>query len=378
VKKHLTELAIAKLKPPKKGVLEVFDLAYPGLALRVGHGGAKAFEHFHRAGGKLRRETLGRWPAVTLAEARESWRKTRESIAKGEVPMNRGKGGLFEVVVEEWLRRDQSDNRPSSQYQLRLIVDRDLVPVWRGRHIDDLGKRDVVAVTDAIVDRGASVQARQTQAYLKRFFKWCHARDLIAANPIAEMELLGKAKARDRVLTNEELVRVWRAASGPHGAVVKLLALTGARREEIAQLKWSEVDGDVVHLEGERTKNGEKHFIHLSAPALAVLNSVPRTSEFVFTTNDTKHVGSWNRAKAALDEASGVTGWRIHDLRRTLSTGMNELGIDPHIVESILGHTIKGVAGIYNRARYETAKRAALDAWGTHVMELIHSTQKIC
>jgi integrase len=375
MKKHLTEITVQKTRPPKKGSLEIFDLGYPGLALRIGHGGSKSFEMFYRTGGKLRRETLGRWPSVTLAQARDAWRRTREAIAKGETPARNGKGELFERVVEEWLRRDQSDNRPSSQYQLHLIVERDLLPAWSGRPIDAIGKRDVVAVLDAIVDRGAPVQARQTHAYLKRFFKWAHSRDLVTSNPVAAMEMLGKAKSRDRVLTNEELVKVWRAASGPHGAVVKLLALTGARREEIAQLRWSEIDGSTIRLEGERTKNGEPHLIYLSSPALAVLDTLARTnSEFVFTANNTKHVGSWNRAKSALDEAAGVTGWRIHDLRRTISTGLNELGVDPHIVESILGHTVKGVAGVYNRAKYESAKKAALDLWGAHVSALIHST----
>jgi integrase len=372
MKKHLTEISIQKLRPPKKGSLEVFDLGYPGLAVRVGHGGAKTFEHFHRAAGKLRRETLGRWPSITLAEARDKWRTTREAIARGEVPVRNGKGPLFEFVVEEWLRRDQSDNRKSSQYQLHLIVERDLLPAWRGRHLDTITKRDVVDVLDTIVDRGAPIQARQTQAYLKRLFKWCHSRDIIAANPIAAMEMLGKARSRDRVLADEELVRLWRAAcSGPHHAAVRLLILTGSRREEIARLQWSEIDGDTIRLEGERTKNGEPHIIQLSAPALEVLRDIRRTCEFVFTVDGKKPVGSWNRAKAALDKAAGVTGWRIHDLRRTVATGMNELGTEPHIVEAILGHTIKGVAGVYNRAKYEAGKRAALEAWGDHVTGLV-------
>jgi integrase len=375
VKKHLTELAVQKTRPPKTGSLEIFDLGYPGLALRIGHGGAKSFEMFYRVGGKLRRETLGRWPSITLAQARDAWRKTREAIAKGEAPVRKGQGELFEVVVEEWLRRDQSDNRSSSQYQLHRIIDRDLLPVWRGRSIDTIAKRDVVAVLDAIADRGAPIQARQTATYIKRFFKWCRSRDLIASDPIAAMELPAKAKSRDRVLTNDELVRVWRAASGSYGAAVKLLALTGARREEIAQLRWAEIEGSTIRLEGVRTKNGEMHLIHLSAPALEVLNSIRRTSEFVFTSSSTKRVGSWGRAKAALDEASGVTGWRIHDLRRTISTGLNEqLGIEPHIADAVLGHVVKGVSGTYNRAKYEAQKKAALDLWGAHVSALIHST----
>ena len=238
-----------------------------------------------------------------------------------------------------------------------------------------ISKRDVVAVLDAIVDRKAPYQARQTQSYLKRFFKWCHGRDLIEANPIAAMEMLGKAKSRDRVLTDAELVKVWLAAnSGPHHAVVRLLILTGTRREEIAKLRWSEIDDDVLRLGGDRMKMDEKHVVHLSAPALEVLRGIPRNGEFVFTLDGVKPLpNTWNRAKAKLDKACGVTDWQIRDLRRTVDTGMNEVGVEPHIVEAVLAHKVKGIAGVYNRAKYEAAKRKALEAWGDHVAKLVRS-----
>ena len=109
MKKHLTELSVERTRPPKDGSLEVFDLGYPGLALRVGHGGAKTFEMFYRVGGKLRRDTLGRWPAISLADARDAWRATRQAIAKGETPQRRKSPTmLFEFVVEEWIKRDAS------------------------------------------------------------------------------------------------------------------------------------------------------------------------------------------------------------------------------------------------------------------------------
>jgi integrase len=253
-------------------------------------------------------------------------------------------------VVEEWLRRDQADSRRSSQYQLHRLVEADLLPAWRGRRVGSITKRDVHTMLDGIVDRGAPTMAKKTEAYVKRFFKWCHQRDLIAANPLEAMEALPKAKSRERVLTDDELVKVWHAADeGPHRMAVRLLVLTGARREEISQLKWGEIDGDSesehscsklsIVLAGERTKNGEPRIIPLSASAAALLAAMPRIGEYVFTLNGDKPIGSWGRAKHALDDAAGVTGWRIHGLRRAGATGMQKEGVTLQTVEAVRRHT---------------------------------------
>jgi hypothetical protein len=160
MKRHLTDASVQRIKPPKEGSVEIFDLGYPGLALRIGHGGAKTFEQFYRVGGTLRRETLGRWPAISLADARMEWRKTREAIAKGEDPSRRdGKAPamLFERMVEEWLKRDQSKNKASSQYQLHRSLEVDLLPAWCGKRVDEIGKRDVLELLDSrCPDHGAA------------------------------------------------------------------------------------------------------------------------------------------------------------------------------------------------------------------------------
>src|SRR5690348_4012545 len=254
MKRHLTDAGIQRIKPPAKSSLEIFDLGYPGLALRIGHGGAKSFEVFYRINGKLRRETLGRWPAISLADARMAWRKTREAIAKGETPPRENPAMLFEHVVEEWIKRDQSKNKPSSLYQVTRSLEVDVLPAWRGKRIDEIGKRDVIELLDTIADRGAPIMARRVQSYIRRFFRWCIERDVLKIDPTQAMPRVGNGKSRDRVLTDDELGKVWHAAEGPYGAVVRLLALTGARREEIAQLRWSEIDGDHIKLEGSRTK----------------------------------------------------------------------------------------------------------------------------
>jgi integrase len=383
MKRHLTDASVQRIKPPKEGSVEIFDLGYPGLALRIGHGGAKTFEQFYRVGGTLRRETLGRWPAISLADARMEWRKTREAIAKGEDPSRRdGKAPamLFERMVEEWLKRDQSKNKASSQYQLHRSLEADLLPAWRGKRVDEITKRDIHNLLDSIADRGAPIMARRVQAYVRRFFRWCIERDILKVDPTAGMPRVGNGKSRERVLTNDELVKVWRGADsiGHFGSVVRMLILTGARREEITQLRWSEIDGNAIKLVGNRTKTGAPHFISLSAPAQALLNGMPRIagSDFVFTASGLKPINGWSRPKIGLDSRSGVTDWRIHDLRRTVATGMEKLGITLQVVEAILGHTSGskgGIVGVYQHHNYAEEKRAALEAWGAHVVRLVHA-----
>ena len=188
---------------------------------------------------------------------------------------------------------------------------------------------------------------------------------------------LPKAKSRERVLSDDELAKVWHAADeGPHRMAVRLLVLTGARREEVSQLKWCEIDGDNIVLAGERTKNGEPRIISLSSLAKALLDVTPHIdgSAYVFTLNGAKPIGSWGRAKRSLDDAAGVTGWRIHDLRRTVATGMQKLGVNLQTVEAVLGHTAGSRAGIvrvYQVHDFAAEKRAALEAWGAHVMALV-------
>ena len=249
----------------------------------------------------------------------------------------------FEAVAEEWLRRDVVPRcRASSAYGVQRLVEHDLLPAWRGRRIDTIVKHDVLMLLDAIVDRGAPAKARRVYIHAHRLFKWCAGRGLIDVNPMVGLErpwqreqpraCAHRYRARRGVAgVNRLALRRHRPAADPDGQRV-------ARRS--AQLTWDEIQGDTIHLEGSRTKNGNGHLIPLSPPALELLSSAPRIGEkYVFTLDGTKPVSSWSRAKARLDKASGVTGWRIHDLRRTVATGMQRLGVGLQTVEAVLGHT---------------------------------------
>ena len=382
MRKHLTDASVQRIKPPKQGSLEIFDLGYPGLALRIGHGGAKSFEMFYRVGGKLRRDTLGRWPETSLAKARKLWRKTREAVAKGEEPRRDSAKVsslmLFERVVEEWLKRDLAPrNKESSLYLVTRMVEGDMLPAWRGRAIDSITKQDVIALLDSIVDRGAPVKANRVYGALGRLFKWASGRDIVIKNPMIGLERPGgKEKSRERVLDDDELVKVWRGAGKVpvFGDVVKLLILTGARKEEIGQLKWDEIKEDHIALSNGRTKTGTGHIIPLSPMARKVLDAMPRIGDYVFTVNGVKPVAGWSVAKENLDKASGVSDWRIHDIRRTCATGLQKLGVTLQVVEAVLGHTSGsrgGIVGVYQRHTFADEKRAALTAWTRHLSALL-------
>jgi integrase len=368
MKKALTDRTVQSMKVPAAGQLDVFDRGYPGLALRLSYAGSRSFVIFHTREGKTKRITLGLYPAMTLAEARDAWREIRNGRGLPMVAPTL----LFESVFEEWLKRDQAENRSAAAVEARMR--HHVLPYWKGRDIASINRPDVITIMDRIADSGAATMARRVHALIHRLFVWAINRGIVEKNPAAGIER-GKEVRRDRVLTDAELVKVWKCDAGhPFTQAVKLLILTGARRSEIGDLRWDEIDGDTIALPGSRTKNGEPNRIPLSAPAREILAAMPRFSDYVFTISGNRPATGWEGAKKKLDTSCGATDWRFHDLRRTASTGMNEIGAEPHIVEAILGHTVKGVAGTYNKAKHEAAKRAALEAWGAHVMGLVAST----
>jgi integrase len=210
---------------------------------------------------------------------------------------------------------------------------------------------------------------------LKTFLRWCVGQAIIDRSPAEGVPLPTKEVARDRVLSDTELTQVILAArkiGGPYGSIVELLALTGQRREEVACLHWEELDLAqlIWTIPQARTKNAKAHIVHLSRQALAVLKRADQRGRLVFSLLGTKPFQNFTHAKRRLDQLSGVTGWRLHDLRRTCVSGMARLGIAPHVADKILNHqagTISGVAAVYQRHEFLSERRQALDAWGAHV-----------
>lgn len=203
---------------------------------------------------------------------------------------------------------------------------------------------------------------------------------IVENNPVVGTALPGEERQRERILVADEIRVLWLATegSGDYNAILRLLLLTGQRREEIAGLHWSELNLERTAwlIPVERTKNKRSHEVPLSQQAAQIIRGLPRRHgrALVFGSGQGSFSG-WSRAKARLDDRSGLSGWILHDLRRTVVTGMNELGIPPHVVEAVVNHTSghrAGVAGIYNRATYASEKRSGLQAWADHIDEIVH------
>ena len=259
------------------------------------------------------------------------------------------------------------------------MLRREIGSAWGNRSIHEITKRDVIDVVSAIEQRGALVAANKALKAIKTFFRWWVGRAIIDRSPADGVPLPTKEVARDRVLNDDELAPLILAArqiGGSYGGIVEMLALTGQRREEVARCTWDEIEigTRTWKMSSVRTKNAKAHEIFLSDQAMAVLGLANKTGEFVFSRSGNASFQDFSAAKRELDQLSGVTGWRLHDLRRTCVSGMARLGIAPHVADKILNHqngAISGVAAVYQRHDFLAERKKALEMWGAHVQRAV-------
>jgi integrase len=230
---------------------------------------------------------------------------------------------------------------------------------------------------------GPPVAAARARSRLMEFFGWAMKQGLVEANPVIGTGIPDEhVKPRERVLSEAELVKVWQASGDDaYGTIVKLLILTGCRRQEVGSMQWRELDHQrgVWTIAAERTKNGRAHTLPLPPMAWEIIATVPRWRDGTFLFGKRAGFSPWPVCKRALDQRAGVRGWVIHDLRRTTATGMAEAGILPHVVESALNHVSghkAGIGGVYNKARYSEQVKAALTLWADHVRSLVEGSER--
>ena len=254
---------------------------------------------------------------------------------------------------------------------------------FRPKHLDnpaaDLDRAVVVRVLDKLAEDGKVAMAGRTAAYGAACYHWAMKRGSLAANPFHDLPLAPVAK-RERVLSDSELRSIWGATSGPgpFNGIVRMLILTGQRRAEVAAMTWRELTDDLLTwtIPSHRAKNGVAHVVALSAEAQAVLRAAPRLTgeaDLVFASLRGAFNG-FSKAKAALDEASGVKEWRLHDIRRSFASGLQKLGVRLETTESVLNHisgSRAGIVGVYQRHTWADEKRTALHAWGAHVAAIV-------
>ena len=401
--RKLTDLFVERVKPPPSGRKGYPDAGFPGLSLRVTSKGAKSWCLYFRMKGRLRCLTIGNYPAIKPAQARREAQGALERARDGVDPAEEKRArrdlrtpetDTFGAVAIDYLERYvRANNRQSTYKEAKRDLERDALRKWRNRPIASITRRDVIDLIDSIAERGAGVQANRTLTRLGALFRWAVDKDRLAASPADRVAAITQEHARDRVLTDGELRWLWAACGEvgwPFGPLVSLLVLTAQRRDEVAGMAWTEVDLDkrTWTIPRHKTKNDREHEVQLSEGAESILRSLPRRSALVFTTTLKTPVSGFSKSKLRLDAAmlaakraelgirkdDGISGWTLHDLRRTATTGMARLKIPPHVVDRILNHTggtISGVAAVYNRFEYLEERRAALEAWGRYVDGLI-------
>jgi integrase len=383
---RLTKSTIDALTKPESDVV-YWDVGSPGFGMKITPKGRKVFVVLYRTGGagsRLRKYTIGPYGRVTLHQARVAAQKVfaaklegRDPAAEKREAKRRVVADRVEDLLEAFIAQRLSKNR--SIGEISRLLRREVGKPWAGRSIHEISKRNVVEVITAIEQRGAPIAANKALKSIKTFLRWCVGRAVLDQSPAEGIPLPAKEVARDRVLNDKELARVLQAArkiGGPYGGIVELLALTGQRREEVAGMQPNELDltQRIWTIPKSRTKNAKAHVVQLSEQSVAVLKRTNKQGPLVFSVLGTKPFQEFSRAKSRLDQLSGVTGWRLHDLRRTCVSGMARLGIAPHVADKILNHqagTISGVAAVYQRHEFLLERKQALDRWGAHVAEIM-------
>lgn len=368
----LTDAKIAAIKPPAKGQTEYPDAKVTGLRLRVGAGGQKTWTVRRRVGAKIVNRKIGTYPAMRLAPARAAAETLIAALERDGTTDALDR--TFEQLASDWIEKVAKPNNSSWRLQERRL-ELHVLPQWRDRKLVEIKRRDV---RDLIEPLEGDVLPNRVLTLVRTIFRWALSRDLIDASPAEGIAKPNKEVSRDRVLTMDEVARVWAAAGllgYPTGHWLQVLLLTAQRRSEVAEMRWRDVDlqeGAWTLTAGD-TKSDRAHMVPLSPAVVQILKSMPRLGEYVFTTTGDTPIGNFAQAKLRLDRWMGsrdeaIEPWRFHDLRRTAATHMVRLGISETTVGRVLNHAAQGVtAKVYALHSHAPEKRHALEVWAAEV-----------
>jgi integrase len=289
---------------------------------------------------------------------------------------------------------------------------KEFVSRWGKRPVTDVDRFDVLSVIEATVERGAPHQARNLLAHIRKLFNWAAARGAygIEVNPCSLLkpaDIVGKPAIRQRILADAEWRALWKATGPrpaidrkakakrmddeplgfPFGGLLRVLALTGARRDEIASARWSEIDFDkkLLRLAPERMKADAAHVIPLTESVIEIFKDLPQLGEYVFTASGKRPVSGFSKMKRQLDTAMleelrrgaerpekiELAEWRLHDLRRPMRTGLSALGVQDRIAELAIGHKVQGLHKVYDQHSFLDERRDALIRWERHLLGIV-------
>lgn len=408
-KVKLTAKVVENATTPAPGVqIDLFDASFPAFGLRVG-GRRKTWFIIYRYGGKQKRHTIGHFPTLSLSDARTAAGKALEKLDEGIDPATARDAAkesavaaveTFEDAADDFLTKyaERHHKRPE---QTRWFLEHYVVPRWRGRPVAGIRKRDVLDLLDELTEQGKGQAANRVLDVLRKMFNWRLDRmdDEAAYNPCARVKAPVPAVLRDTTLNDSHIRAIWAAsdkAGYPWGPLVKVLLLTGQRRSEVAGMRWRDLDLDrkLWSLPASQTKAARAHLVPLSPAVVAILESLPRfvldplskgdeaaepiPCEFVFTTLGDRPVSGFGKAKQRLDTAATkeqkegelpLPEWRLHDIRRTVVTGLSALGVPEIVKQRIVNHAPRGVTQRhYDHHAYINEKADALNAWSNYIL----------
>lgn len=414
-KKRLTNQVLERMSPPRTGRLEMGDELCPGLVLRVTEQGAKSFSVIYRVlgeggeadsgrplAGKQHRITLGKWPVISLASARDRARAVIAKANEGIDPraelieaVKERRANTFTAVLDRHVKQDAM-RTISSWQNVERVLRLHVVPRLGDRPIADIRRSEVHEIMDDLVASGRIGTAREVRKQMSRIFNWAADREIIESNPLSGMRRTDLARNTEagRALTDVELRAIWKAAEDlryPFGSLYQTLMLTGQRRAEWGFCKRSEIDTENrwLDLGKERFKSRREHIVPMSDAVWAIFERLPQwtggNDYFVFSSRHGRvPVAGFSQGKTALDElaqnhlrdelgdqTATLLHYRIHDLRVTCETRLANLGFNQEIRDAVLGHARPGLQKIYNKHDYLKEKREALQAYGAHLMGIV-------
>lgn len=399
----LTVLGVEQTRP-RASRFEVPDAKIIGLRLVVQTTGAKSWAVRYTIAGRDRKHTLGPFPRIGLEAARKLASAALRTVAEGRDPgaekiearrrEQSGQDQTFGAVWDQYIAEYVKPNlKPRTAGEIERLAKTLLLPKLKRHKLSAITAADVHRLIDAQAKRGAPMQGNKVLATLRAFFNWCVGKLMLAASPCTGIKKPQAEQSRDRILDDHELAWLWSASDKlayPFGQMVKILLLTGARRNEVSGMLRNEIghNSRLFTIPKERSKNGREHEIYLSDLALSVLDSCPKVKSkagFVFTTTGETHVTGFSRAKTQLDKHMAASAkkarkelrpWVLHDLRRTAASGMARLGVSLPVIERCLNHvsgSFAGIVGVYQRHEFADEKRAAFEKWGGHVAALVNA-----
>ena len=361
---------------------EYFDRLVRGLALRVSPTGGKSWVLLYRYHRRLRRWTIGRYPTLSLADARELARAGLRDVERGQDPAQAKRDAneamTFAELADRYLT-EYARPRKRTWKTDACVLRREVLPHWRHWAAREIQRRDARELVQAVALRGAPIGANRLRALLHTVFNFAIAHEIVETNPITHVPRPGVERRRDRVLTADEIRVLWASLDAdppPLAAAFRLRLITAQRGGEVHNMRWADVDLESAWwtIPGEHAKNGLPHRVPLTHPAVTLLRALQtaRKSTAVYVLAGAR----WKRQRAEAQSRMGLANFRGLDLRRTAAGMMAGAGVNRIVIGKILNHAEPGVTAVYDRHSYDAEKRAALETWARTLTAILENTRQ--